>query len=42
VDSPQQAIELIRSELTASDVVLVKASRKIALERVVEGLRENA
>ncbi len=38
-DSPQAVVELLKSELTSSDVVLVKASRKIALERVVEGLR---
>lgn len=42
VDSPQEAVELIKRELTASDVVLVKASRKIALEKVAEGLRCSA
>ena len=36
--SPHQAVELIKPELTGEDVVLVKASRKIALEKVAEEL----
>ena len=37
-ESAEEAVALIRSELSPSDVVLVKASRAIGLERVVEGL----
>ncbi len=37
-ESAEEASVLIRSELIPSDVVLVKASRAMALERVVEGL----
>ncbi len=37
-ESAEEAVALIRPELTATDVVLVKASRAMALERVVEGL----
>jgi UDP-N-acetylmuramoyl-tripeptide--D-alanyl-D-alanine ligase len=32
------ALELLRGELTRGDVVLVKASRSVGLERVAEGL----
>ena len=38
-DNAEAAVALIRPELDPSDVVLVKASRAIGLERVVEGLR---
>ena len=41
VNSPQEAIELVKRELTAADAVLVKASRKIGLESVVKGLRNS-
>jgi UDP-N-acetylmuramoyl-tripeptide--D-alanyl-D-alanine ligase len=34
------AIELLLAELTAGDIVLVKASRAIALERVANALLE--
>ena len=37
-ESAEAAVALIRPELSPSDVVLVKASRAIGLERVVEGL----
>lgn len=37
-ENAEEAVALIRPELIASDVVLVKASRALALERVVEGL----
>jgi len=37
-ESAEDAVALIRPELIPSDVVLVKASRAMALERVVEGL----
>ncbi len=37
-ESAEDAVGLIRPELNPSDVVLVKASRAIGLERVVEGL----
>ena len=37
-ENAEQAVALIRPELIPSDVVLVKASRALALERVVEGL----
>ncbi len=37
-DSPHQAAQLIKAQLTADDVVLVKASRKIGLEKVAEEL----
>ena len=36
--SAEEAVALVRPELTSSDVVLVKASRAMALERVVKGL----
>ena len=35
---PDEAIDLIRGELDYGDVVLVKASRSIGLERVSEAL----
>ncbi len=38
VDNPQAAVSLLRPALRAGDTVLVKASRALALERVVEGL----
>ncbi len=38
VTGPNEAVSLLRTELTSSDVVLVKASRAMALERVAEGL----
>jgi len=41
-ESPEEAVALIRSELGPSDVVLVKASRAIGLERVIEGLMTDA
>ncbi len=37
-DSPHEAAQLIKAQLTAEDVVLIKASRKIALEKVAEEL----
>jgi len=37
-ETAEEAVALIRPELIPSDVVLVKASRAIGLERVVEGL----
>ncbi len=41
-ESAEEAVALIRPELSATDVVLVKASRAMALERVVEGLMTDA
>ncbi len=38
VEHPDEAVDLLAAELVSSDVVLVKASRGMALERVVEGL----
>jgi len=38
-ESAEEVVSLIRPELVASDVVLVKASRAMGLEQVVEGLR---
>ena len=38
VTGPQEAIDLLRGELAFGDVVLVKASRSIGLERVSEAL----
>ena len=38
VATPEDAISLLRAELTRGDVVLVKASRSIGLERVAEAL----
>lgn len=40
VDTPEQALEILRSELAPGDVVLVKASRSIGLERVAHALIE--
>ena len=37
-DDAAEALELLRPRLRAGDVVLVKGSRGIGLERVVEGL----
>jgi UDP-N-acetylmuramoyl-tripeptide--D-alanyl-D-alanine ligase len=36
----EQALEMLRRLLHAGDVVLVKGSRGIGLDRVVDGLRE--
>lgn len=41
VDEAAQAAELLRPELTKNDVVLVKASRGMALERVAEALSDD-
>ena len=38
----QAAVDLLRSELRAGDVVLVKASRSAGLEKVVQALLENS
>ena len=38
VEEPDEAVSLLRAELTSSDIVLVKGSRAMALERVVKGL----
>jgi UDP-N-acetylmuramoyl-tripeptide--D-alanyl-D-alanine ligase len=38
VATPEDAISMLRSELTRGDVVLVKASRSIGLERIAEAL----
>ena len=40
VDTPDEAIDILRRELVAGDVVLVKASRSIGLERVAHALIE--
>ncbi len=40
VDDADAALELIRELLEPGDVVLVKASRGIGLDRVVDGLRK--
>jgi UDP-N-acetylmuramoyl-tripeptide--D-alanyl-D-alanine ligase len=37
--SPDEALALLREALRPGDVVLVKASRRVGLERIVEGLR---
>jgi UDP-N-acetylmuramoyl-tripeptide--D-alanyl-D-alanine ligase len=42
VESVEEAVALLRPELRAGDTVLVKASRALALERVVEGLLDDA
>jgi UDP-N-acetylmuramoyl-tripeptide--D-alanyl-D-alanine ligase len=42
VSDAQAAVDLLRSELRPGDVVLVKASRSVGLERVAEALLENA
>ncbi|MFJ8583321.1 UDP-N-acetylmuramoyl-tripeptide--D-alanyl-D-alanine ligase [Streptomyces sp. NPDC093595] len=41
VSDAQAAIDLLRSELRPGDVVLVKASRSVGLERVAQALLEN-
>lgn len=41
VSDAQAAIDLLRSELRTGDVVLVKASRSVGLERVAAALLEN-
>jgi UDP-N-acetylmuramoyl-tripeptide--D-alanyl-D-alanine ligase len=41
VDSPEAAAELLRPELREGDVVLVKGSRSMGLERAVEGLADD-
>ncbi|QEU94943.1 UDP-N-acetylmuramoyl-tripeptide--D-alanyl-D-alanine ligase [Streptomyces kanamyceticus] len=41
VSDAQAAIDLLRSELRAGDVVLVKASRSVGLEKVAAALLEN-
>lgn len=38
-DDPEQAAELLAGELTAGDLVLLKASRAVGMERAVEALR---
>lgn len=42
VDAAEDATELLRPELKEDDVVLVKASRGMALERVVEALTDGS
>ncbi len=42
VAEPAEAVALLRDVLGSGDTVLVKASRAMALERVVEGLLEDA
>ncbi|MET9799819.1 UDP-N-acetylmuramoyl-tripeptide--D-alanyl-D-alanine ligase [Streptomyces sp. NPDC006368] len=42
VSDAQAAIDLLRSELRPGDVVLVKASRSVGLERVAQALLENS
>ncbi|MEV7191620.1 UDP-N-acetylmuramoyl-tripeptide--D-alanyl-D-alanine ligase [Streptomyces sp. NPDC093510] len=42
VSDAQAAIDLLRSELRAGDVVLVKASRSVGLERVATALLDDA
>ncbi|MFF0449527.1 UDP-N-acetylmuramoyl-tripeptide--D-alanyl-D-alanine ligase [Streptomyces sp. NPDC004609] len=42
VSDAQAAVDLLRSELRPGDVVLVKASRSVGLERVAQALVENA
>ncbi len=41
VGSPEAAAELVRPELREGDVVLVKGSRSMGLERAVEGLADD-
>ncbi|MFI2349015.1 UDP-N-acetylmuramoyl-tripeptide--D-alanyl-D-alanine ligase [Streptomyces sp. NPDC019443] len=41
VSDAQAAVDLLRSELRPGDVVLVKASRSVGLERVAQALLEN-
>jgi UDP-N-acetylmuramoyl-tripeptide--D-alanyl-D-alanine ligase len=40
VSDAEAAVELLRSELRPGDVVLVKASRSVGLERVADALVE--
>ncbi|MEU1088470.1 UDP-N-acetylmuramoyl-tripeptide--D-alanyl-D-alanine ligase [Streptomyces sp. NPDC005576] len=42
VSDAQAAVDLLRSELRPGDVVLVKASRSVGLEKVVQALLENS
>lgn len=42
VDTPEEALEILRRELAPGDVVLVKASRSVGLERVAQQLIEGA
>jgi len=37
--SPEEALALLREVLRPGDTVLIKASRRVGLERLVEGLR---
>jgi len=39
VDTAGEALDLLERELEPGDIVLVKASRRMALEQIVEGLR---
>jgi UDP-N-acetylmuramoyl-tripeptide--D-alanyl-D-alanine ligase len=41
VSDAQAAVDLLRSELRPGDVVLVKASRSVGLERVAQALLDN-
>ena len=41
VETPDEAIAMLRRELAPDDVVLVKASRSVGLERVAEALLED-
>jgi UDP-N-acetylmuramyl pentapeptide synthase len=38
IDSPQAAAEILHAELTGDDYVLIKASRAVGLESLVEEL----
>lgn len=40
VDTPEEALAILRRELAPDDVVLVKASRSVGLERVAQALLE--
>lgn len=42
VEEPAAAVDAVRSELTVDDIVLVKASRSVGLERVATGLATGA
>jgi UDP-N-acetylmuramoyl-tripeptide--D-alanyl-D-alanine ligase len=42
VSDAQAAVDLLRSELRPGDVVLVKASRSVGLEKVAQALLENS
>ncbi len=39
-EDPEEAAKLLKSELTAGDLVLLKASRAVGMERAVEALRD--